>query len=131
VAAPDAWMFKRTGVRAGSRFPALVGVEFDRIDPSIQLERPTEVVAHSPLVLHGAPSHSDAAYYTHRGGAGVFSVGTMRWVPSFARPLYHWGITRATSAFTRRVTANVLHAFADGPAAAKYPARDNLARWHL
>jgi hypothetical protein len=32
----------------------------------------------------------------------------------------------ATAYFTRRVTANVLRAFADGPAAARYPARDNL-----
>jgi hypothetical protein len=28
------------------------------------------------------------------------------------------------------VTANVLHAFADGPAAAKYPAHDNLDSMH-
>jgi hypothetical protein len=131
VTAPDAWMFRHTGVRAGTRFRALVGVEFDRIDRNYPLERPTEVVAHSPLVLGGTPTHSDAAYYTHHGGAGVFSVGTMRWVASFARPLYHWGITRACSAFTRRVTANVLRAFADGPAAAKHPARDNLSSLHL
>jgi hypothetical protein len=37
-----------------------------------------------------------------------------------------FGITMSTAWFTRRVTANVLRAFADGPAAARYPARDNL-----
>ncbi len=54
----------------------------------------------------------------------------MRWVESFGPPLYHWGLNRASGRFTRRVTANVLRAFADGPAAARYPARDNLARIH-
>lgn len=131
VVAPGAWMYHGTGVREGTRFRALVGVEFDRIDPGVPLEHPTQVVAHSPLVLNGASTHSDAAYYTHHGGAGVFSTGTMRWVPSFGRPLYHWGITPSGSAFTRHVTANVLRAFADGPAAAKYPATDNLSRWQL
>jgi len=32
--------------------------------------------------------------------------------------------------FTKRVTANVLRAFADGPAAQKYPAHDNLDSVH-
>jgi hypothetical protein len=50
----------------------------------------------------------------------------MRWVESLGPPLYGWGITRSCGRFTRRVTANVLAAFADGPAAAKYPAHDNL-----
>jgi len=131
VVSPGAWMFKSTGARKGTRFRALVGVEVDRIDPGYPRQHPTEVLAHSPLTLGGAPTHSDAAYYTHHGGAGVFSVGTMRWVPSFAPPRYHWGITSACGAFTRRVTANVLRAFADGPAAAKYPARENLAAFHL
>jgi len=39
-----------------------------------------------------------------------------------------WGIDRRAGRFTRRVTANVLRAFAGGPAAARYPAHDNLGR---
>ena len=74
-------------------------------------------------------SYADSAYYTHRSGAGVFNAGTMRWVESFGPPTYGWGITRKCGRFTRRVTANVLRAFADGPAAravprARQPARD-------
>jgi len=45
-------------------------------------------------------------------------------------PLYGWGITRACGRFTRRVTANLLRAFADGPAASRHPARDNLQVTH-
>jgi len=126
VATPDAWMFTGTGARKGTRFAAMVGIEYDRVNPGYPLERPIQVLAHSPVTCNGVNSYADSAYYTHRGGAGVFNAGTMRWVESFGPPLYHWGITRQCGRFTRRVTANVLRAFADGPAAAKFPARDNL-----
>jgi hypothetical protein len=126
VASPDAWMFAGTGAREGTSFPALIGIEYDRVNPGYPVERPIEILSHSPLTCNGVNSYADSAYYTHRGGAGVFNAGTMRWVESFAPPLYGWGISRACSRFTRRVTANVLRAFADGPAAARYPARDNL-----
>ena len=33
VATPDAWMFGGTGARKGTRFPALVGIEYDRVNP--------------------------------------------------------------------------------------------------
>jgi hypothetical protein len=127
VAAPDAWMFAGTGAVKGTRFPSLIGIEYDRVNPGYPVERPIEILSHSPLTCHGVNSYADSAYYTHAsGGAGVFNAGTMRWVESFGPPLYHWGITAACGRFTRRVTANILRAFADGPAAARYPARDNL-----
>jgi hypothetical protein len=71
-------------------------------------------------------SYGDSAYYTRPGGAGVFNSGTMRWVEAIYGDQPH-GIGGRTPDVVRRVTANVLRAFADGPAAAKYPARDNLA----
>ncbi|MBO0820335.1 MAG: hypothetical protein J2P26_05740 [Nocardiopsaceae bacterium] len=126
VASPHSWVFAGTGVRAGSRFPNLVGIEYDRADPAYPLARPLEVLSHSPLTCKGAASFGDSAYYTHRGGAGVFNAGTMRWVEAIFGDQPH-GITGATPGFVRRVTANVLRAFADGPAAAQHPARDNLA----
>jgi hypothetical protein len=127
---PDAWVFRGTGVSEGTSFPALVGIEYDRVNPAYPVERPIQIVAHSPLSCEGASSYSDSAYYTHNGGAGVFNVGTMRWVEAMAPPLYNWGLTKAAERFTKRVTANVLTAFADGPAAHKYPAHDNLASMH-
>ena len=81
------------------------------------------------MTCRGVNSYSDSAYYTHHGGAGVFNAGTMRWVASFGGP-YQFGMNRHTGDFTRGVTANLLRAFADGPAAEKYPARDNLAAMH-
>ncbi|HUB38152.1 MAG TPA: N,N-dimethylformamidase beta subunit family domain-containing protein [Streptosporangiaceae bacterium] len=130
VHTPRAWMFKGTGVRKGTSFKVLVGIEYDRVTPGYPVERPIQVLAHSPLVCEGVNSYADSAYYTHSGGAGVFNCGTMRWVESFSPPTYDWGLTPACGRFTRRVTANVLTAFADGPAAEKYPAHDNLAEIH-
>ncbi|MGO9292912.1 MAG: N,N-dimethylformamidase beta subunit family domain-containing protein [Streptosporangiaceae bacterium] len=130
VAEPGAWMLAGTGAHKGTSFAAMVGIEYDRVNPMYPVQRPIQIVAHSPLTCNGVNSYADTAYYTHASGAGVFNTGTMRWVESFGPPTYGWGITRACGRFTRRVTANVLRAFADGPAAAKYPARDNLAAMH-
>ena len=110
----------------GDSFPHLVGVEYDRVDPAYPLQRPIEVLSHSPLTCDGVASYGDSAYYTHAGGAGVFNSGTMRWVEALYGDQPH-GIGGATPAFVRAVTTNVLRAFADGPAAAKYTAHDNLA----
>jgi hypothetical protein len=126
VAAPDAWMFAGTGVSKGTRFTGLVGIEYDRVNPVYPVERPIEVLSHSPLSCRGVRSYSDSAYYTHHSGAGVFNTGTMRWVASMS-PLHMFGLDARAAAFTRHVTANVLGGFADGPAAARHPARDNLA----
>jgi hypothetical protein len=53
----------------------------------------------------------------------------MRWV-ACCNGLRTFGMNRRATSFARRVTANLLHAFADGPAAAKHPARDNLDAMH-
>jgi hypothetical protein len=130
VTSPDAWLFAGTGASKGERFQALVGIEYDRVNPDSPVPRPIQVLSHSPLTCNGVNSYADSAYYTHGSGAGVFNAGTMRWVESFGPPTYHWGISRKCGRFTRRVTANVLRAFAEGPAAAKYPAHDNLREMH-
>ena len=125
VTSPSSWVFAGTGVTAGSSFPHLVGVEYDRVDPAGPVPRPIEVLSHSPLTLHGAASFGDSAYYTGMSGAGVFNSGTMRWVEAIYGDQPH-GINGATPGLVRQVTANVLRAFSGGPAAARYPARDNL-----
>jgi hypothetical protein len=129
VVAPDSWLFAGTGAAEGTRFANLVGVEYDRVNPAYPVPRPIQVLSHSPLVCQGARSFGDSAYYTHSGGAGVFNSGTMRWVEAIYGDRPH-GISARTSAFVKQVTANLLRAFADGPAAAAYPARDNLDAMH-
>jgi hypothetical protein len=126
VASPEAWVFQGTGVDKGTRFTGLVGIEYDRVNPGAPMERPIQVLSHSPLTCRGINSYSDSAYYTHSGGAGVFNSGTMRWVASFG-PAFHFGLDNRTAGFTRKVTQNLLGAFAEGPAAHKHPAHDNVA----
>ena len=129
VVSPSSWLFAGTGVSAGTRFPNLVGIEYDRVNPAYPVPRPIQVLSHSPLVCQGARSFADSAYYTHSGGAGVFNSGTMRWVEAIYGDRPH-GISGKTPAFVKQVTTNLLRAFADGPAAAKYPAHDNLDAIH-
>jgi hypothetical protein len=127
VASPQSWVFAHTGVQRGTKFTGLVGIEYDRVNPVYPVERPIEVLSHSPLTCRGINSYGDSAYYTHRSGAGVFNTGTMRWVASMARPYPPFGLNSHTAKFVTQVTENVLRGFADGPAAAKHPAHDNLA----
>jgi hypothetical protein len=129
VVSPKSWLFAGTGVPKGASFHNLIGIEYDRVNPAYPVPRPIQVLSHSPLICQGAASFADSAYYTHPGGAGVFNSGTMRWVGAIYGDRPH-GIGGKTPAFVKRVTANVLHAFADGPAAARYPAHDNLDAMH-
>jgi hypothetical protein len=126
VVSPHSWVFDGAG---GGSFPNLVGVEYDRVNPGYPVQRPIEVLSHSPLTCQGVSSYGDSAYYTHSGGAGVFNAGTMRWVEAIYGDQPH-GIGDTTAAFVRQATMNVLHAFADGPAAGRYPAHDNLDSMH-
>ena len=59
----------------------------------------------------------------------MFNAGTMRWVAA-SNGLRLFGLTKHAGEFTRQVTTNLLHGFAGGPAAAKYPAQDNLDAMH-
>ena len=129
VVSPRSWVFRGTGVPAGATFANLVGIEYDRVNPGYPVQRPIEVLSHSPLVCQGVSSYGDSAYYTHSGGAGVFNAGTMRWVEAIFGDQPH-GISGTAATFVRQVTANALRAFADGPAASSYPAHDNLDAMH-
>jgi hypothetical protein len=126
VSSASSWVYQGTGVPDGTSFAHLVGVEYDRVDPAYPLQRPLEVLSHSPLTCGGHASYGDSAYYTHSGGAGVYNSGTMRWVEAIYGDQPH-GISGDATTFVRQVTTNVLLAFAHGPAADRYKARDNLA----
>ncbi|WP_344920108.1 N,N-dimethylformamidase beta subunit family domain-containing protein [Streptosporangium oxazolinicum] len=125
VRRPDNWIFKGTGVRRGTTFPGMVGVETDRVGAGVP--RPMEVLSVSPVNCAGRATVAHSAYYTVPSGAGVFSSGTMRWVCAMRGARCGHGVTREAGAFVRRATGNVLRAFAEGPAARSHPARDNLA----
>ncbi|MFS4093842.1 N,N-dimethylformamidase beta subunit family domain-containing protein [Streptomyces sp. AF1A] len=125
VRAAGHWLYEGTGVRAGDGFAHLVGVEYDRVTPSAPAPGPLEITAHSPLVCGGRPSHSDSAYYTAPGKAGVFATGTLRWVEGLVAGTGELGLDHGmdarTRAFVTRTTENLLRTFAQGPAARHAP----------
>lgn len=83
--------------------------------------RPLEILAHSPLMVHGRRDFADAGYYTTSAGAGVFATGTIAWINSM-----QGADGPAVARFTTKVTTSVLRTFAAGPAGLAYPARDNV-----
>ncbi|MGR4880234.1 N,N-dimethylformamidase beta subunit family domain-containing protein [Streptomyces sp. LARHCF249] len=130
VSRPDHWLLAGTGARAGDAFPHLVGIEFDRVNPSYPTPGPVEVLAHSPVVCKGRSSYAHTAYMSLPGGAAVFATGTMRWVEALDASgagggKGNHGLDARAGRFTRTVTANVLRAFARGPAGRADPAQDN------
>ncbi|GAA2743359.1 N,N-dimethylformamidase beta subunit family domain-containing protein [Kitasatospora cinereorecta] len=126
VTEPDHWLYAGTGAKAGDSFPHLVGVEYDRVNTGFPTPRPIEILSHSPVVCEGRHSWADTAYWSAPGGAGVFATGTMRWVESLGDRPGH-GIDGRAGDFTRKVTENLLRAFAAGPCGKAHPAADNVA----
>lgn len=131
VTHPGHWLFEGTGAKAGDRFEHLVGVEYDKVNTGFSTPRPIEILAHSPVVCEGRPSHQDTAYYTVPSGAGVFATGTMRWVEALdatgdGRSGRNHGLDARSGALTTRVTENLLRVFAAGPAGRTHPAQDNV-----
>jgi hypothetical protein len=127
VIRPDFWLFAGTGARAGTALPGLVGVEIDRAYPLPTTPRPLDVVAHSPVSCDGVATYSDSAYYVAPSGAGVFATGTMRWTCALAGHCRSHGVDDATIGFTRRVTDNLLRAFATPRDGAAHRAYGDLA----
>ena len=125
VTDPGNWVWAGGGVHAGESLPGLVGPEFDQVNPSEPTPRPIEVLARSPVSCGAAPTYSDVSYYTAASGAGVFDAGTEDWMcglpgaagcPAPAPP----AVQRAIQA----ATANILTAFAAGPAGRAHPAHE-------
>ncbi|MET9023748.1 N,N-dimethylformamidase beta subunit family domain-containing protein [Actinopolymorpha sp. NPDC004070] len=127
VVNPKNWLFAGTGVRKGTRFASLVGVESDRLDLSYPTPRPIEILSNSPVQCGTKGSTwANSSYYTDDSGAGVFDTGTMRWVPALARSRR---FDARTWRFVERVTANLLRVFAAGPARHRHPAHDNADKY--
>lgn len=130
VVSPGWWGFAGTHVRRGEQFDHLVGIEADRVYPVADTPRPLQVLAHVSYGCRGAPTAAEASYYTWRSGAGVLDVGTLHWTCALAHRCRE-PMGPRTVHFVNRVTANVLRAFARGPAGRRHPAHDNVSRFSL
>lgn len=129
VADASSWLFAGTGARDGEQLPGLVGSEYDRVDLSRpQTPRPIEVLFHSPVQCRGQSDAQESAYYTTGSGAGVFDSGTSSWVCALDDICTQGRGDKRAQVVIRVVTANLLRAFAAGPAGEQHPAVDNVSR---
>lgn len=131
VSDPSFFLFAGTGVARGSRVTGLIGPEADRAYPIVSTPHPLQVVADSPTRCGTHSTRSTASYYSTPSGAGVFTVGTMRWITGLRGSLPKVGFDASGQRFVRAVTDNLLRAMSGGPMGRSHPARDNLAAHHL
>jgi hypothetical protein len=122
IADADAWMFAGTGVRNGDRWADVVGNEYDRVTLEVPTPPTIQVLAHSPVLIKGRWSFADMTYYTALSGAGVFSAGSI-WFERHLRPGQG-----GTDGQMAAMVANLLGAFAVGPAGLAHPSQPNLER---
>jgi hypothetical protein len=127
VVDPTNWLFAGTRVHAGEQLPGLEGREVDAVRLSYPTPRPIEVLLHSATHFCPAdvPAFADTTYYSWASGAGVFDAGSTGWICAMDSSCGDAG-SATTAAVLRRVTDNLLVAFAQGPAGRAHPARDNL-----
>jgi hypothetical protein len=131
VVTPRWWGFAGTGVKRGTEFPHLVGDEADRVYPVDGTPRPLQILSSTSLSCRGTSTSAQSTYYTHPSGAGVFSVGTLRWTCTMNRSCFGRAMDPATVEFVRTVTRNVVSEFALGPVGLRHPALDNLDSFDL
>jgi hypothetical protein len=129
VVSPGWWGFRGTGASRGDQFPGLVGIEADRVYPVPRTPRPLQILSHVTYDCGGVGTSAQSIYYTTRSGAGVFTAGTLRWTCALRDRC--GTVTPPATRLTRRVTTNLLKAFARGPVGRRHPAHDNVARFHL
>jgi len=127
VTDPGSWVWAGSGVHRGEALPGLVGPEVDQVNPAEPTPRPLEVVAQSPVGCGALLSYSDVTYYVAGSGAGVFDAGTEDWIcalpDAFDCPAA--GVTGpAVLRAIQAATANILTAFAAGPAGRAHPAHE-------
>lgn len=126
VRTPDFFLFRGTGVQAGTSFAGLVGIEIDRPYPISSTPASEQVPALSPVTCHGTPTYSGFTYYTTSSGAGVVAVGTMNWVHALGGSLSGYGMTDSAKAFVTVVTENILRAMDRRGLAVAHPANPDL-----
>ena len=131
VVSPRWWGFRGTHVHRGDRFPHLVGTEADRVYPIRSTPRPLQILSNVRYSCGGVGTSAQSVYYTTRSGAGVFTAGTLNWMCALLPKCSPGFPSHRTRNFVHRTTANILKAFARGPAGRRHPARDNVRKFHL
>jgi len=131
VVSPGWWGFRGTGVERGDQFPHLVWAEADRVYPVKGTPRPLQILSYARYNCGGVGTSTQSVYYTTRSKAGVFDAGTLLWTCALRSHCFEAPITDRATRFARRVTENLLRAFAVGPVGRRHPAHDNVSHFDL
>ena len=120
------WIYAGLDVHDGQSLRNLVGNEADRVDAKLGSPDNLDVLAVSPIrCSDGRTTTANMTYYSAPSGAGVFASGTIWWVCALDGVLCSWP---ENVPLVRGVTANVLRAFAAGPAGAAHPSTGTPAK---
>jgi hypothetical protein len=129
ISAATSWVFAGTGMDNGDRLPGAIDLEYDRVDGDLPTPASVQILAHSPLTCRGRGDHADVTYYTTRRGGGVIDMASQGWIPLLTcQPPQE---TTRCDRRAVRITTNILHMFAAGPAGIDHPSRPNLARFGI
>jgi len=125
VADASAWVFAGSGVSNGTHIPGAIDAEYDRVFPDEPTPGNIQVLAHSPVTCHTAPSAADMTYYTAASGAGVIDVGSIGWIWTLrcTSPVVGSWCSPAAQAITRTILIEA----AAGPLGETHPAEPNAA----
>ena len=138
VADGSAWIYRNTGLHAGSKISAVIGSDFDRFDPKLAHSPNVEILGHSPLPLGkvqtrfagpGGVTYSDMTYYSDpTSGGGVFDSGTNNWIYSLRSCIS--GESSCPSAVVQKMTGNLLWLFGQGPVGLIKPSVANYQQFY-
>ena len=132
VSEPESWLYAGTGLAAGAEVPGVFAGDFQAYRPSLGGTPPgVEILSHSPVTVSGHPERGDAdtTYYTVAGsGAGVFSSGTVGWIPALM-PCAQ-SASSCPAGVMQQITANILRVFGAGPAGLTEPSVPNTALYY-
>jgi hypothetical protein len=132
VSEPSSWLFSGTGLGADAKIAAVLAGDFQAFEPG-QAGDPAnvEILAHSPVTVSEHPDrhYADTSYYTTTSGhAGVFSSGTVGWIPSLqnCQP----AATSCPAQLMRILTGNLLRVFGAGPVGLTHPSTANWSTFY-
>lgn len=118
----SSWIYAGTGVRDGQVLANSLGGEYDIALPDDPATPPgLSVIAAAPLRIGPRATMGTMSYYTSPSGAGVFSAGTTYWPCQLRGACHEMPVDATSRAVLERMTENIVRAFAEGPAAPKYP----------
>ena len=134
VADPTSWVFRGTGLKAGSLLPGVVMSDVDHLSESALMPQDIQVLGHSPIPLAlvytnegtwAGDTYSDMTYYTDPvSGAGVLDTGTVNWIYSMSSCTV--GAPGCPAGQVQAITGNILRVFGQGPAGLTEP---SVANW--